>query len=97
MTAGDYMKNNNDIIKEVKNGSKYGDIGRAVTAAEFRGKVLTEFTYLKADLQKIHRELGKHDGQIGELEKFKDRALLVVAGAGLIGGFAWDFIKTVFR
>ena len=82
------------IVREINNGSHYDEIGRAITAAQFRGRVITELEYIKKDIDNTKKTSGKHENRIKSLEEFKKTSLLIVAGFSIFASQAWDLLKS---
>lgn len=66
----------------------YSQIGREISAAEFKGKVITHLQYIRDDITEIKEAVGENDKRITRLEKVEAKIIAVasfIAGAISVG------------
>jgi len=61
-------------------------------AAEFRGKVLSELEYIKADTKEIKENTNSNSNRINKLENKWARATGIASGVGAAAGFIANLI-----
>lgn len=70
------------------NSSRYSQIGRALSMAEFKGVVITELKHIKEEVKEINDGCEKRDKRITSLETWKTKMVAIasfVAGCISVG------------